>query len=45
MNIGGGPSQLAPVGGLQKMNTMQPPPMSDPMGNQMFGGSIAEPTI
>jgi hypothetical protein len=38
-NIGGGPPA-----GIQKMNTMQPP-MADPMGNQMFGGSIAEPTI
>lgn len=43
-NIGGG----MPPPGLQKMNTMAPPmgnPMSDPIGNQMFGGSIAEPTV
>lgn len=47
-NIGGG----MPPPGFQKQNTMAPPmgnpmgnPMGDPMGNQMFGGSIAEPTI
>ena len=42
-NIGGNLGGGGP--GLQKMNTMAPTNMNDPMGGQMFGGSIAEPTV